>query len=185
MDMVAREEVDLVSDMADIAAVKDGNVKAIYASHVLEHRHYGKIGPQFGPQGNSLDVLTEWHRILEKDGHLMISVPDLEALSGMFINERLGEGVEKAQRRFHIMRIMFGGNAEDGDVHMAGYDFDIIGGFLEAAGFCRIKRVREFGLFNDSSVLWWDWEKGQTVHGGDVGEEGGVQISLNVIARKC
>eukprot|EP00520_Triparma_pacifica_P007474 CAMPEP_0118637280 /NCGR_PEP_ID=MMETSP0785-20121206/3069_1 /TAXON_ID=91992 /ORGANISM="Bolidomonas pacifica, Strain CCMP 1866" /LENGTH=235 /DNA_ID=CAMNT_0006528457 /DNA_START=15 /DNA_END=718 /DNA_ORIENTATION=- len=146
-----REDVDIVADMGNLTGVETGSAEAIYASHVLEHRHYGVVGPEGGQDGNSKDVLKEWYRVLKTGGHLMISVPDLEALSSIFVDDRLGSGLDRASRRFYIMRVMFGGNAEKGDIHMAGYDFDILGGFLEATGFCRIKRVKGFGMFRDSS----------------------------------
>ena len=98
-----------------------------------------------------------------------------------------GSGAEgKNEEQGGQQEDVYGGNAEEGDHHMAGYDFDILGSFLEAAGFCKIKRIKAFGLFRDSSDLWWDWGKGAAVREEEVGEEeGGVQISLNVVARKC
>ena len=35
---------------------------------------------------------------MERGGHLMLAVPDLEALAGIFVDERLGEGQERLER---------------------------------------------------------------------------------------
>lgn len=91
--------VDLVSDMGNLPTLPPSSVSAIYASHVLEHRHYGLFGPP-GSEGvgNATDVLREWNRVMERGGHLMLAVPDLEALAGIFVDERLGEGQERLER---------------------------------------------------------------------------------------
>ena len=94
--------------------------------------------------------------------------------------------VKTFRRRFYLMRVMYGGNSEASDQHLTGYDFDILGSFLSATGFCDIRRVKKFGIFKDSSDLWWDFQSGKAVSQEEVGEVGGgVQISLNVMARKC
>jgi hypothetical protein len=53
-------------------------------------------------------------------------------------------------------------------VHYVGLNFDFLGSFLHDAGFSDIKRVPNFGLFNDTSTLRFE----------------GTPISLNVEARK-
>jgi predicted SAM-dependent methyltransferase len=66
------------------------------------------------------------------------------------------------------MRMIFGGRMTDYDIHYVGLNFEFPGGFLQEAGFREIRRVQEFGLFNDTSRLAF----------------GGLPISLNVEARK-
>jgi hypothetical protein len=66
------------------------------------------------------------------------------------------------------MRMMFGGRATDYDIHYVGLNFEFLKDFLQEAGFCDIRRVSQFGLFNDTITLLF----------------GGVPISLNVEAWK-
>ena len=68
------------------------------------------------------------------------------------------------------MRVMYGGNSEASDQHLTGYDFDILGSFLSATGFCDIRRVKKFGIFKDSSDLWWAFQRGKAVSQEEVGE---------------
>jgi hypothetical protein len=65
--------------------------------------------------------------------------------------------------------MMFGGQEDMYDYHYVGFNEHLLTHLLLAVGFCDVKRVETFGLFNDSSSLQY------------LGEF----ISLNVIARKC
>lgn len=91
----------------------------------------------------------------------MISVPDLDTLCTLFMNKEL-----PLQSRYHVMRMMFGGQIDDFDFHYIGLNLEILLNYLEPAGFASAKRVQNFGLFNDTSSY----------------EPYGVPISLNVIA---
>merc|ERR1711865_429628 len=74
--------------------------------------------------------------------------------------------------RFHIMRILFGGQTDEHDFHSAGLDYDTLAGFLQVTGFCEIRRRKGgFGLFDDGSEM---------VH-----PPGGKHISVSVHARAC
>jgi predicted SAM-dependent methyltransferase len=64
--------------------------------------------------------------------------------------------------------MMFGGRTTAYDVHHAGLNFEFLQAFLQEVGFRDVKRVKEFGLFADTSTLLF----------------GDVPISLNVEARK-
>ena len=86
-----------------------------------------------------------------------------EVLARQFVDP----GLTPAER-FHVMRMAFGGNVDAHDVHRAGLSWDILSQYLREAGFARVERVRDFGLFNDSSAL----------------EHRGERISLNVVAWK-
>ena len=182
----ASNVADVITDMGDLQMFKSASVEAIYSSHAFEHSPYGHHGPP-GSKFSALDVLIEWERVLKMGGTLFISVPDLSVLSGLFVDERnAGDGEDASRRRFLIMRMMFGGQTDQYDVHLGGYDFEILGQYLSVAGFCQIRKVQSFGIFNDSSEIMWDIESGNTVAGEpDLGSEGGVRISLNVVAKKC
>jgi len=103
------------------------------------------------------------HRILKKEGKLYISVPDLEILCHIFVDPKAPKEV-----RFHAMRMMFGGQVDDFDVHYMGWCQEFLFEHLQMAGFSEGKRVEVFGLFEDTSNY----------------KPYGIPISLNVIAIK-
>ena len=153
-DIAPGPEVDYVGDCRDLSQFADGSIETIYASHVLEHVDYLK---------GWLATLKEWHRVLAPGGNLMVSVPDLEILCRLFVHPN-----SKPIDQFNIMRMMFGGQTNEHDIHYGGFFWEAMGSVLQEAGFIDIKRVPALGVFEDSSILRY----------------GGVPISLNVTARK-
>lgn len=139
LDIEPRPEVDFVGDAADLSQFADDSIEMIYASHILEHFHYYlNYELPF--------VLAEWHRVLIPEGKLLISVPDLYTLSWLYCRPNLSPA-----DRFNIMRIMFGGQTNEYDVHKAGFDADILATYLTEAGFREIQTSDEFNLFPDCS----------------------------------
>jgi hypothetical protein len=63
---------------------------------------------------------------------------------------------------------MFGGHIDQYDYHVVGLNEEFLTDVLNAAGYVNIKKVAEFGLFNDTSSMLFK----------------GVAISLNMIAEK-
>jgi predicted SAM-dependent methyltransferase len=154
LDALPGPAVDHVGNCADLSFLPDSSCAEVYASHVLEHLGYDDELPK---------ALVGIHRVLKPGGRLRVSVPDLDILCRLFVEPSLsGEG------RFHVMRMMFGGRSTAYDVHQVGLNFEFLHQFLRDTGFRDIRRVQQFGLFNDTSTLLF----------------GGVPISLNVEARK-
>lgn len=140
-DALERPEVNFVGNAADLSQFADDSIEAIYASHVLEHFHHSL--------GNELvSVLLEWRRVLLPNGKLYISVPDLQTLSWLFLSPMAG-----FQHRLQIMRMMFGGQVDQYDVHKVGFDCEILFTYLQAAKFSDYERVENFELFQDCSNL--------------------------------
>ena len=146
--------VDFVGDCARLDRFADGAVDEIYASHVLEHLAYAQELP---------NALAEFHRVLKPGGTARISVPDFELLCRLFA----APGATPANR-FHIMRIVFGGQVDEHDYHRVGLTWEFLSHFLRKAGFSRVERVQDFGLFSDDSLI----------------EYMGERVSLSVIATK-
>jgi predicted SAM-dependent methyltransferase len=146
--------VDYVGNCKDLSFLASESCTEVYASHVLEHLGYND---------DLVPTIKGIHRILKPGGRFRASVPDLEILCKLFLHPSL----ERADR-FNIMRMMFGGRTTPYDVHYVGLSFEFLSGFLDEIGFREIRRVPEFGLFNDSSTLRY----------------ADVPISLNVEARK-
>ena len=148
-------DVDFVGSLQDLSAFADGSWDEIYASHVLEHI----------PMAAILPALQGVFRILKPGGKLMISVPDLETLCRLFLHPQLDK-----IGRLHVMRMIFGAQADAHDFHYVGLNLELLSEFLTGAGFTGIERVSSFGLFDDMS---------------DFAPLGNVPISLNVAAYKA
>ena len=156
LDVEQRPEVDYIGNASDLSQFEDESIEAIYTSHVLEHFYYAL-------NYELAFTLVEWHRVLKQGGQLMISVPDLRTLCWLYSRPDIDH-----QNRFHIMRMIFGGQTNEYDVHKVGFDFDTLCSYLSDTGFTECQRVSEFNLFNDCSSL----------------QVFGNLISLNVIAIK-
>ncbi|MCE9556680.1 MAG: methyltransferase domain-containing protein [Planctomycetes bacterium] len=144
------EHVDYIGTCSDLSRFADGSVAEIYASHVYEHLGYQEELPT---------ALREAHRVLKPEGLLLISVPNLEVLCQLFLHQSLN-----GEQRFHIMRMMFGGQMDQHDFHKVGLTFEFIQHFAGVTGFRELRRLEKFDLFPDTSGLQF----------------GGVLISLNV-----
>jgi predicted SAM-dependent methyltransferase len=132
----------------------DGVFDELYASHVLEHLGYW---------GELPAALAEARRVLRPGGLLRVSVPDLDVLARLLIAPG-----RTLPERFHVMRMMFGGQMDAHDWHRVGLTWDILGDYLARAGFAAVTRVAEHGIFDDASGLRF----------------AGELISLNVTARR-
>lgn len=145
---------DYVGNCVDLGRFADGSVSEIYASHVYEHLGFREELPT---------ALQETHRVLEKGGTLRISVPDFETLSRIFLNNQLS-----GSERFSIMVHIFGAQEDSHDFHKVGLTWGFLENYLKQAGFTKISRIPEFGMFDDYSSF----------------RRFGILISLNVIAVK-
>jgi predicted SAM-dependent methyltransferase len=153
LDIATGPEVDYVGDCRKLAQFADASIETIYASHVLEHVPYREIGA----------VLKDWFRVLRPGGLAMIAVPDFQALCRLYLHPQA-----TLQDRLYLMQMVFGGQADPHDFHFVGFEGELLGYMLREAGFTDMKRIADFGLFKDTSVLQYR----------------GVPISLNVTALK-
>ena len=145
--------VDFVGSISDLSQFDNDSIEEIYASHVVEHVE----------QKNIKKTLNGIYRILKEGGKFYISVPDLDVLCKIFINDKAPPKV-----KFHVMRMMFGGQTDEHDYHYFGWNFLFMKDFLIESGFKKVERVKSFSIFNDTSDY----------------APYGVPISLNVIAYK-
>ena len=139
LDVNPGPHVDRVGDCKDLSFLAESSCSDVYASHVLEHLGYN---------GELQAVLKDIYRVLKPGGYLRVSVPDLEVLCKLFLHKAL-----TGKQRFHVMRMMFGGRMDAHDIHYSGLTFEFLNEYLKTAGFQKIKRVADFGLFNDTSCL--------------------------------
>lgn len=135
--MVAGPHVDHVGDAADLSRFPDETFQELYASHVLEHFDYVR---------QLIPVLKEWQRILRNGGTIYVSVPDLETLAEMILDDQLS-----FRDRFYVMRMMFGGHSNEFDFHHVSFTKEFLRHYLHTAGFRNAQRVETFGIFRDTS----------------------------------
>ena len=154
MNIQPGEGVDVVGDISDLSQFADESCDCVYASHVLEHIHQAAVAP----------TLRGIRRVLKPGARLYVSVPDLDTLCMLLLQPDLDLHV-----RWHIVRMMFGGQVDANDFHFVGFNQAILYDFLSGAGFASAQRVRSFGLFDDTS---------------DYRPYGDLPISLNVIATR-
>jgi predicted SAM-dependent methyltransferase len=132
--------VDHVSSASDLRHFEDNSFDQIYASHVVEHFDY---------YNQLVETLKEWSRVLAPSGTLCVSVPDLDVLARLFVDRTL----LSVDDRFLVMRMIFGGHIDKYDYHLVGLNEEFLTGYLHAAGFTNMRRVADFGLFEDTSRL--------------------------------
>ncbi len=137
IDALSRPEVDHLGNAQDLSRFPDGTFEELYASHVIEHFDYN---------GPLQAALKEWHRVLSPTGCLYLSFPDLAILTQMYASGKLD-----LSQKFHVMRMIFGGHIDAFDYHTVGLDQEIMSSFLQTAGISSIQRVKDFGLFQDTS----------------------------------
>ncbi|WP_440914921.1 class I SAM-dependent methyltransferase [Candidatus Pelagibacter sp.] len=153
LNIQKNEGVDFVGSITDLSQFEDESIDEIYASHVVEHVD----------QNNIKKTLSGINRVLKKNGKFYISVPDLDILCRIFI-----EKTAPLKVKFHVMRMMFGGQIDDFDYHYFGWNYEFLNSYLVETGFTKNERVKTFDIFNDTSSF----------------APYGPLISLNVIAYK-
>ena len=153
LNIQKNDGVDFVGSISDLSQFDDNSIEEIYASHVVEHVD----------QKNIKKTLEGIYRVLKNDGKFYISVPDLDVLCRIFIDNKA-----PAKVKFHVMRMMFGGQTDEFDYHYFGWNYEFLNSYLIEAGFKKNERVKSFNLFNDTSDY----------------APYGPPISLNIIAYK-
>lgn len=154
LNIQAKPGVDFIGTATDLSQFADNTVDEIYASHIYEHLDY---------TGELFTALNEAFRVIKPGGMFKVGVPDLEALARLILAPNLD-----VQRRWYVMRMIYGGHIDDFDYHYVGYTFQIMGQLLHQTGFRDIKRVVSFGLFQDTTELVYE----------------GTRISLNMQGTK-
>jgi len=146
--------VDHVGDAKDLSRFRDRTFGEVYASHVLEHFDYRDMPV----------ALKEWHRVLDSEGKLYLSVPNLDVIGKLFLDKKRFTIKERAK----LIPMIYGGHVDEHDIHQIGFDKDLLVAMIRQAGFAKCDIVKRLGIFNDCSKISVD----------------GELISLNVIAHK-
>ena len=153
LNIQKKPDIDFIGNINNLDQFDDESCDEIYASHIIEHVD----------QKTVLNTLKGINRILKKNGKFYISVPDMDSLCHFFISPLANKKI-----KFHVMRMIFGGQVDEYDYHYFGWNYEFLNDYLTQAKFSEIKRVQSFGLFDDTSDF----------------KPYGFPISLNVIATK-
>jgi beta-1,4-mannosyl-glycoprotein beta-1,4-N-acetylglucosaminyltransferase len=122
--------VDIKNPAADLQwdvrtiPLKDNKVKEILAVHLLEHFQPEEISP----------MLSEWHRVLEPNGKLILELPDIEELCKQFT-------IGNKQERYRIINCIYGSPMPEFP-HRFGWYWDILLDHLSGVGFIDIKKLQ-------------------------------------------
>lgn len=145
------KNVDFVGNCTDLSQFPDAAAECVYASHVIEH---------LGHRHELPAALAEIRRVLRPGGKFYVSVPDLEFLCGLFVRPNM-----PVDLKVRIVTMIFGMQSNEHDYHKFAFSLDMMAMYLARAGFTKVMRVHDFGLFEDYSKL----------------EVEGKRISLNLI----
>lgn len=86
VDVDATVKPDLVASIADLSAIPNGSVDAIWCTHCVEHLFAYQVPL----------ALAEFRRVLRANGFACIIVPDLQAISHWIANDQLHEMIYRS-----------------------------------------------------------------------------------------
>ena len=122
---------DIVGTLTDMSSVASGSMDAVYSSHNIEH-----VFPHEVPA-----VLHEFHRVLQPDGFVVITCPDIQTVCQAVVNDRLLEPLYVSPAGpISPIDILYGhrGYVAAGKVYMAhkcGFTYSVLAATFAAAGF--------------------------------------------------
>lgn len=131
LDIDPANEPDIVGSMLDMAAVADASVDALYSAHNIE-RVYAHEVPQ---------VLKEFRRVLNPDGFLVVTCPDLQTVCQLVAEDKLGEAAYTSPAGpITPLDILYGHGAalaagHHTMAHKCGFTLKTLTQALQAAGF--------------------------------------------------
>lgn len=121
VDTQARWNPDVQCDFGSPGAAhlfKDNSAEYIVLHHVAEHYNCGEIDP----------VLRECHRILQPCGSVIITVPNMLELAGMWMEGRLTD-------QLYFTNVYGAYMGDIADIHKWGYTSSSLGRQMSKAGF--------------------------------------------------
>jgi len=166
IDLADYPHIDHQHDIRSLPMIPDDSVDLIYVCHALEY--FDRI--------EVLDVLREWHRVLQTGGVLRVAVPDFEAMASVYRqtgNLSLIHGPLYGRWPIHSA------SGEQCIYHRTVYDFPALKNVLESAGFTDVHR------YDWRATIHRDYDDYSQAYIPHMDKEHGTLISLNVEAVKC
>jgi SAM-dependent methyltransferase len=122
VDIQASPTVDVVSDVKTLGQFTAGTASLIYACHVLEHFSHDEVPV----------VLKRWREILKPDGEIRISVPDIDKIVKVYLDN---------WKHFQTppntpwIGLLYGGQGTPYDYHKTGFNLCWLKYLMEKEGY--------------------------------------------------
>ncbi|MDI9331631.1 MAG: methyltransferase domain-containing protein [Alphaproteobacteria bacterium] len=137
---------DIIGTLADMKAVPNHSMDALYSSHNIEHLFPHEVVP----------ALREFHRVLKDDGFVVLTCPDLQSVCEAVARGNLIEPLYQSPAGpISPIDILYGhrGFIANGNVYMAhkcGFTYPVLQGVFFEAGFVNVfggVRPEQFDLW--------------------------------------
>lgn len=131
LDIDPTVQPDVIGSMTDMSALSSGSVDAVFSSHNIEHLY-----PHEVPL-----ALSEFDRVLNDDGFVVITCPDLQSVCALVAQDKLTDSAyESPAGPIAPLDILYGHRPamSRGNLFMAhrcGFTRKVLQGTLQAAGF--------------------------------------------------
>ena len=145
-DIDANVNPDYIGTMTDMSAIEDSSVDAIYSSHNIEHLYAHEVA----------EALLEFKRVLNQDGFLVLTCPDLQEVAKLVAEDKLLEPAYTSPAGpIAPLDILYGfrPSIAHGNTYMAhrcGFTETVLRGTLVANGFASVAIMRRPAAFD----LW-------------------------------
>ena len=145
-DIDANVNPDYIGTMTDMSAIEDSFVDAIYSSHNIEHLYAHEVA----------EALLEFKRVLNQDGFLVLTCPDLQEVAKLVAEDKLLEPAYTSPAGpIAPLDILYGfrPSIAHGNTYMAhrcGFTETALRGTLVANGFASVATMRRPAAFD----LW-------------------------------
>lgn len=146
LDADPNVDPDIVGTMTDMSAVPDGFADAIYSSHNIEHLYPHEVPV----------ALAEFLRVLKTDGFLVVTCPDLQALSRLIVEDKLDQPAYLSPAGpIAPIDVLYGHRQQmaTGNLYMAhhcGFTLSTLMSVLSTSGFPVVRGLRRETVFD----LW-------------------------------
>ena len=145
-DIDANVNPDYIGTMTDMSAIEDNFVDAIYSSHNIEHLYAHEVA----------QALSEFKRVLNEDGFLVLTCPDLQEVAKLVAEDKLIEpAYTSSAGPIAPLDILYGFRPfiAQGNTYMAhrcGFTETVLQGTLIANGFASVVTMRRPAAYD----LW-------------------------------
>lgn len=149
LDIDARVSPDIVGSMTNLGMIDTGSIDAIYSSHNIEHLYAHEI----------FTALTEFRRVLNKDGFAVIICPDLQSVCEMVAqNKLLDTAFMSPVGAITPFDIIYGHRASISTgnhfmAHKSGFTQQVLANALQAVGFGAVTIYQRPAPFFDLHAL--------------------------------
>ena len=159
VDIDEKVNPDIVASMTDMSVIDSDKFDAIYSSHNIEHLFSHEVS----------EALTEMHRVLNDEGYLIITCPDLVSVCSHVADGNLTEPLyQSGLGPIAAIDILYGlrSDIRKGNHYMAhkcGFTGEVLHATLKGVGFESVVSVTK----KDQYALWAIAYKNKTVNQDD------------------